>query len=69
MGMLFVESKLMGRIAYNGGTINVYENDEVHARHGTFGNWQKFKTIGAAKRHITKYNNIEKRLNFLGIPT
>jgi len=54
MAMLLVNSTLMGRIAYNGGTINVYENGEIYARSGAYGNWQKFNTVRGAKVYISK---------------
>ena len=64
MAMLFVESPLMGRFSYNGGTINVYQNGEVYARHGLYGEWRKFKTIGAGKGYITKMDKIERRIRW-----
>ena len=67
MAMLFVESKLIGWLSYNGGTINVFSNGEVHARHGEYGGWRKFKTIGAGKCYITKRNNTQRRLRFVGV--
>ena len=54
MGMLFVESKLIETMAYNGGTINSYENGEIYARSGEFGDWRKFNTIRGAKLYISR---------------